>query len=838
MKKIFTSILLLGMLLVSGVARAQFSAEIYDDQRTGWCEGPDVVFSLSEIAKQMNITTGQIVDALDEWSAAAGDDTNGYTYSGIFDLENSNVTPVLHSEQYGGFEMDKDGNFGYWTSSTTMWGIYPHYWDIESDEFALTVCQVPGHAPSEGIECHGTVSLNILGGKATFDITLHINGVEAIDKEAVTDLSQLNIVGETSVEMTQEPYTGWENTAYSIPTPDLAEALGLTDEQIADKFSQMVFAKQWDSNNEKWGDLTADGQAVPSPGFYFGGGIYEEGSEEESIECQNLAYGSGDLFWICNLQYDSDNQAVTCYMGQYPYAMSLDETRKADIYIVYGDKAYIVHYTFTVGTPAQEYITDRTKVGEESWAVVDRDPRNTWNVLEQHDLDIAAILAKFTEAAGTEVKAEDLYLVANNKYNGMTESYTADNYDGVHGFWLSEDGAAYSYSDDEACFYIDYVAETTDEEGNPLETPAYYLALGNKPNYFDGGESAGASLYLVYNDQYYYEIKTTMTVMLPQYTLEQCLENVIEKNLSVQLIPTTDGSWQTGTTDVTYLEEALGAADAAFYGVTVDGQLTNKYSVSEASSYGGGGFWMSANDENGMAYAASYTGSGAFAIWYYESEFNWFAVPYLEATQAGTSTNGTFYMVDFWNGKALKVNVHIDYVDHIIDLHPLGTLEVAANARNDEGDDFDEQELDLTDVYTTLNCSEDDFAENATWMVLTESGSLTADNFDEMYGYSFDADGNAIESMDDAVFTLGFIDGKLRSYVVDDKNVGNTYATSLYIQYNQKLYEIAVTIGTPTAIKTVKASAADAQIYDLAGRAVSAPAKGIYIQNGKKVMVK
>jgi hypothetical protein len=44
----------------------------------------------------------------------------------------------------------------------------------------------------------------------------------------------------------------------------------------------------------------------------------------------------------------------------------------------------------------------------------------------------------------------------------------------------------------------------------------------------------------------------------------------------------------------------------------------------------------------------------------------------------------------------------------------------------------------------------------------------------------------------------------------------------------------------PTAIQSVKAIASetDGAIYNLSGQRVSSPSKGIYIQNGKKIIIK
>lgn len=822
MNRIFTSFIIAALLLTSGSVKAQFTVELTDVPRTNWCEGTDVVFKLSEIATQMNCTAGQIVDALDEWSAAANGNTNGYALSSLFWLENSSVTPTYHSEQYGGYMMDQNGNFDSWNAGA-VWGIYIHSWDIEKDELALTIDQNPTKPLAKGQVCHGMVSLNLLGGKATFAITFQVDSGDGIDKDPVTDISKLTVVGENSISMEQEPNTEWLNYSYTIDTKGIAELLDIDANYMESMFKYMVFAKNYDFSNETWGALTNTGAATPSPGFYFSGGIIPEGEENESAECRNASYGDNNLFWIANLQYSLESEQVSCYMGQYPNGMTVGSTRKADIYIVYGDKAYIIHYTLTVGVPNQTFITDLTKVGDLTWTITDRDPRKSWTELENLKLDINAINTAFSEKAGKTITADDIVFKAINSYNGITADYTADNNDSIKGFWLSSGGIVNSYSSSSACYYINYLKSDSS------------LALGNKPSYFNGGENLTNSVYLVVGDSMYYEIKLNMNIMKPQYTIQTC--KVTDYALNVQLVPSAD-TWEIGSTSMAKVEKLLGTANGILYGVTSTGDLTTAYSVTEATSTGGGGFWMSAEDENHMAYAASYSGTGAYAMWYYNNKITWFAVPGLR--NVGETSYGTFYIADLWNGVAVKLNTTIKFVDKIVEINPVAEEDVAVAPRNATGDDFEEVSLNLNKCCEQLVCTESELLENGTWMVMGQDGYLTSANFDGMYGFSFNENGEAIANIDEAVFNLGFVDGTIHSFVVDDANVNKVYRTTLYVMYNNKLYAFNMIVAKdPSAIESVEVTKAKSgKIYDISGRVVTKHSKGIYIQDGKKYFQK
>lgn len=826
MKRMFT-FLLSAMMLTSLGMKAQFSADVQDVPRSNWTEGVDVDFKISEIAAQLQCTPGQLVDALDERAAKAVD-SNDYFYDGFFGVDTSNPQPAIgdrHSEQWGGWEMDKDGNYTYWNNTSSIWGVYIHEWDITEDRLSFTICQVPANPFPAGVTAHGIVSINLFDHKATFEFNFSVLGPDDIDKVPQTDLSKLEIVGEVNYDITQELKPAndeWGSTYYWIPINGVTEALGIESEYMQQVYKQMLFVKTFDEETNNWGVLTNEGNAVPAPGFYFCGGVQFEGEEEESMECRNGLYRDNNIFWIMDMQYvdDENGQWLYCGVGQTLNAMKPGQTRYGDVYFVYGDNAYILHLSLTI--PNMTPITDLTKVGSQTWTVNDRDPRKTWLDLEYLDLNLDSIAALFTEAMGKEVTAADFVLTGNNAAGGITTSYTADNSDEnhVHGFWMTQDGIVQSY--DNAVFYVDYFDADS------------VMGLGNKPNAFKGGEVCSGSLYFVVDGTHYYEVVVDMKVMSPQYTFETC--EVIDYDMTVKLVPSAS-AWEIGTTFMQDAEMMLGGTAGTLYGVTADGSITDYYTVSEATTYGGGGFWMSPEDENHYAYAASYAGDGAFAMWYYESYIHWFTVPGFR--QPGEYSTGTFYLVNLWEGKALKLNVTLKFVEEIVEIKPVAEEDLVLNARNPEGDDFDEVALNLNRCCEELVCSEDDLLSEGTWMVFDVSGELTSDNFDDMYGFYFNEKGEAVATMEEATFSVGFVDGTIHSWVIDDANVNNVYTTVIYVKYNNKYYAFNITIGNEdSAVKGIEAGKKDGRIYDIAGREVAQPTKGLYIQDGKKILMK
>jgi len=64
----------------------------------------------------------------------------------------------------------------------------------------------------------------------------------------------------------------------------------------------------------------------------------------------------------------------------------------------------------------------------------------------------------------------------------------------------------------------------------------------------------------------------------------------------------------------------------------------------------------------------------------------------------------------------------------------------------------------------------------------------------------------------------------------------NNYILAKLLDLNIKPGTTVTSKGTTTAITAIDVPDADAPFYDLQGRRVSHPRKGIYIQNGKKII--
>ena len=91
------------------------------------------------------------------------------------------------------------------------------------------------------------------------------------------------------------------------------------------------------------------------------------------------------------------------------------------------------------------------------------------------------------------------------------------------------------------------------------------------------------------------------------------------------------------------------------------------------------------------------------------------------------------------------------------------------------------------------------------------------------------------------------VDGSHHNYILSKKSGvvgfyqanGKTVATNrAYLQTTTDAARIDLNFDETTAIETVKTQQADGQYFNLAGQRVVNPTKGLYIVNGKKVIIK
>lgn len=816
-KNITSTFLIAASFLASSNAWADGSHTVaLSSEKAAWGTSSQS-FAMSDIAAELDTDAATLYSEIQAWKA------KGFA-SDLFTLGQADGTWSYEhgSAGDGAFYIGEDGTFhSGWSDAAAYCRL-----DYDEENVTITIGQT-GLFEKGDIKCN--VALNLNGQRVTFDATLSII-VPEIDKEPVTTISDLTVVGQYTYKTTVEPHSDWSVDAAPVKVEGICQALGIDPEYMEGHFKPMLYAKSFDSNSYTWSPtLTNEFTATPSPGFWFNSGVYVEGEEEMSNE---LTHGgwlgtTTNVAYITSLSFDAATETINGNIGQYPNAWNLGDNHTADIYIVYGDKAYVITYDITTNVDLDNTIDKYNNVGEEALSI-NRDPRNGWTELNTIELDTA----KITSAFGDGIKFDDLTLYATDKFGNLTNAYTAD----APGFWFTPDGAVKGFENGVQSFFVNLATDTirNDEEHPEIYTMKKYLAIGNMPDAFKGGEPCTATLYLVNGDKYY-AFNINVAIAKPSYTIQTC--EVTDVDLNVKLIPSAS-AWQVGTTDVAYLNDIIGSTQGVFYGVTEAGEITDAYSVAEATNTGGGGFWMSTADENGMAYAAGYTGDGAYAIWYYNNVITWFNNP--GKVNVGDVHHGTFYLANLWDGKAVKINLTLKYVDKIINITTDGEENVNVASRSEDGEGYGSAIIDISKCAEVLECPEEELFTSADWYIIDADGNETAGNFVDNLGYAFNKDGYAVGEDEEQAFYLGFFDNELRAYAVDDTEA-KFYAT-LYVRYNEKTYAFNACVMSyeeATGINDVKTTEASSNAtYDISGRQATEAVKGIMISNGKKVLVK
>ncbi len=295
-----------------------------------------------------------------------------------------------------------------------------------------------------------------------------------------------------------------------------------------------------------------------------------------------------------------------------------------------------------------------------------------------------------------------------------------------------------------------------------------------------------------------------------------------------------------GTTSPQYFVQTK-TTDAAGNDSITFTEATAGFSSTEFSSNDGGS-WLTKD-----GYTGSYGSSAPWGFSHKDCKIEWWKYAPDQFTDNEISTT-KIWLANLVTGKRIQYNVTATWVRSIVKAAEVGSQDLVLAARAADGVSADEIEFDITPIADSLGLSIEEFNELAEWKAVTTTGAITADNYIEPDGFAFTADGRTTDTGEE-VFYAGYNadEGTFNSYVIDDANIETDYTATIYVYYESKRYTLNIVVTKdPDAYKDAtginaiagnKAADNDA-IYDLSGRVVKNPTKGIYIKHGKKYMVK
>lgn len=622
--------------------------------------------------------------------------------------------------------------------------------------------------------------------------------------EPETDIAKLQLVGNASVSLERYYTQGYEISDVAVKASDIAAAFGLTKEELAGSFNKMIYVDQYNEGTNT-GVLnllsTTDGWLRT---------YINKDTDEMTDEVIGGSYSDACSFYIHDMAYNHETDEVTFTLGQYPGVLSAGDVRFVNLYVVYGDKAYVIKCTVNFSEPPYNGLDAMTKVGSETITLT-MEPKTDYSYTS-----FTLNLENIAELLGAENTA-DIQMQGLTEQGGLSNDHTANN----GGWWLDAAGTVKVYP---GSFFIEPAANNTWTE----------FHVGQMPNTNEGGEEYTAKLYLTYMSNYY-EVVVNLKITEKQEIVDPDeLHVVATRTITINQTQNNDYAWSEGVV-VPYevIEEAIGTTDVHLYALALESTEEDPVYTDEYSCDPKPGFWCLSDGRAttwgnssvwGMSIVRQNSADGVV--------FNCIQYPGLTAT--GETYNGSYFLANPENGAMLQVNIVYNIVESIEELEVVGEESVVLMASDDEF----KLEVKLEEIATLLGFETADELIGADCMrALNEAGVYDAPVVPSN-GLLLDDNGFVVVEGNVGIYVDG---SSLCTYCNEDAPTNWSVKTDICFQNEGKQYIFHVVLTSAdkyeeaVAIKQVAGNTA-AKLFDLQGRQVSRAQKGIFILNGKKVV--
>lgn len=838
MKKYFTHLLaLVACFAWSTTASAQYSATV-EEFPVGY-EAKPVTFSLNEVAATLGTDAATLGSALTTWLDVENNPTPEVNYVFLADPTAEGADNYTQGGR-GGFWMTKESAIIGWSGDGSNGDAWYNTFDVDIDEGSIIfgIGQHPD-AFEAGEEVSAKWYIVFNGKEATFDITLKVieDTTPPVElPEAVTKISELTIVGEQTVNVEQEPRTNYSADAVTVDLTGVAALLGTTDDVIAKNIAELLYTTTFvdeDGLPIKTDSLTKEASAG-APGWWFGQ-VWDYDMATLGNEVVRKAYGNDDSFYIEAFSYDAESFTLSGNLGQYPSNLSEDDVRIANVYLIWGDKAYHITYNLTIIKKEVTGLDAMNMVGS-------ADAEVTFEVTDGYDGDNISIdLGAVLEALGVEDIKDVTIMVKDGE--GLSVSNTANN----GGSWLNIDGELTSWGNNSTFYFEPEVVSDVADWSN--------VYVGQYPNALEGDTDYNFSIYFVNGDNYYV---VNVTIHALPSSVEPGPEpgeevaqsewySVGTKTINIQVVP--DASVYEIPMHYTYdgaeVAEMLDTDKPVLYALAVPNEedpeadkYTNGYTCTPYP-----GFWM-----NRDGYVTNWNGSespwgATFDI--EKAEVTFYQFPGFADNVPGKVYKAPMILVNPYTGAYVTFNINLTFVSEIVETETVGEKELPLSVVTGET----EVHLDITEILEALGFE-------TAYDLINSNQGLTYMLADGTFSSGSRAeDGVMLTEKGVLDESEGYVDSKIYVRMEEDGDKGIVLITEgidfaegdrveakIGFQNEGKLYILNVIFLDPEAylsVGSLKMNTKDAPVYDLSGRRVNNPAqRGIYIQAGRKVAVK
>ncbi len=799
-------------------ANAQFSKTVEQYANADY-SSVAAEFTLTEVAAALATDTATLHAALSapEWKEAPTADNNLFYY---VDPADGTTLLYAHNQPDGGFWIARDGSLKNWGSGSVYYAYPASETAGGADKFSIRLGQFP-----DSLKAGATFTPKFVvkyGGKqATFDITYKVKEVAGVPVPTTVLLSEINVIGSASAHTKRTDIQGYDATALSIDAADLIAKLGLDKSLLGAQLAQMVYAEWRDTELGVRKDSLTNKSTAGAPGWWLQRMLYPQGhaqAGEPSPDLGATAYGKDCHVYIEAFKYDETKNAITCNLGQYPGTPQVGDSVSANIYIIYGDKAYRLNYQVVFTASETQGLASMTSVGNVDVPLTFYDSFADYQSIAIN-VDIEAVKT----ALGCEEGAIQLTIQKNEE-----ELWVGNGTANKGGFWVDDSGFATQWSNGASYF-------------EPEEEGKYSLFnVGLHPQVKTNvGGTYPIKIYLV-NGSKYYTVSITCTIEHKEAGDQSSWEVVKTEPAVIQVIASADsytGEQTPYSLSPDKIADMIGTTEFQLYALTHDtiaakGEKYWPYTKFPCAP--APGVWF-----NKGGWGQPWAGSEEVPVgicWNKETgAVTIYQVP--GKNPIGSTFNGSLFFVNETTGKLYELKITVQFVEALKTAEIVGTESITLPVTLAGI----EVPFDLTKAAAALGATVGELADGTCWKGLKSNGLYSEAVDLKAQGLSFLTDGSY--DLYGSLF-VELAGNEADGYVLKastDSEVAEDYKQNAKFcaEKGEKIYVFDLTFVSEavyTGIEDVtgKAPAKDGRMFDLSGRRITKPVKGMYILNNKK----
>ncbi len=807
-KQLFAAMMMLACIPASAQFKATVEQYANTDHSTVAAE-----FKLTEIATALSTDTATLVAALDAWYNY-DEESGAEKPADMFFLKSGEeLIADYNTNARGGFWMTRDYKVGSYAVDAVFYEDI--WWDNENnaDYFSINLGQFPDSLKA-GATLTPTFVLKHGDKQATFDITYIVNPLPTMP-EAELEIAKLEIIGETEVTVDQTPSMSWKAYVASVSLAGVAEKFGVD----AEIFPTMIPNQLYQAKIDLTYGLKVDSLIAITVND--GWGRVAMSLEGDTLtEVCSANYGSlEDLkaFYTNGWSFDAATDTLSCNMGQFPERMVAGDQLYSYVYLVYGNKAFRIKYILNViedPNAGKDNLEDMTKVGSSTFSL-EQYPTTDYSTtyISLNADSIATLLGCSTS---------DMVLQAIDNNGALSTNSTATK----GGYWMTQGGIICGWGGN-AYFFVE-----PNVQGDYSQ-----LNFGQMPGNTAIGEEGHTMLYLTANGNYY-ELDITLKIVAKEIVGLESFENVATRNLTIQQEYITYEWSKAASIPMEQIYSLIGTTEPVLYGLAVDSvaattgsKYTDDYTCTPFP-----GFWLNAEGRNDKWGSSTFTWGMSAAVEVSDEAYNINCM--LDHGAIGDVYNGQFFLANLENQKMITINLTYQIVETLVEFEVVGEEWINLPVSMDDAS----VDYDLTKVATAFGLESVSALFEGYYVKGLKADGTYTEGLDAINsGVILNTSGAAVEYGDIGV---GFSEDYKQIWTYSNVDIVAPFKAeaTFCFEIDSKRYIIHATLLDPESyaagIEGISADKKDGKIYNLQGQEVAAPAKGIYIMNGKKFLVK